>query len=67
MLALVEKGVLTLEEAQAALEDAAAAHQGAEMRADDPHFHHLVVQIVERLIVQLNAADAAEPRTLRGS
>ncbi|MCW2236662.1 hypothetical protein [Azospirillum canadense] len=66
LIALVEKGVLSLEEAQAALEDAAAAHQGAEGVAHDAQFHHLVVQIVERLIVQLNAADSADSRPLRG-
>lgn len=59
LIALVEKGVLSLEEVQAALEDAAAAHQGGEAMGADSQFHHVVVQILERLIVQLNAA---EPR-----
>lgn len=62
LIALVEKGVLSLEEAQAALEDAAAAHQGTDVEAQDSQFHHLVVQIVERLIVQLNATDGGERR-----
>ena len=56
MLALVERGVLRIEEAQAALEDAAAAHQNRDGKGQDPNLHRLAMQIVERLMIQMNAA-----------
>ncbi|WP_306703267.1 hypothetical protein [Azospirillum isscasi] len=62
MLALVERGVLRIEEAQAALEDAAAAHQNRDAKGEDPNMHRLAMQIVERLMIQMNAAHpASEP------
>ncbi|MBB3265431.1 hypothetical protein FHW79_003051 [Azospirillum sp. OGB3] len=59
MLALVERGVLRLEEAHAALEDAAAAHQNRDANGEDPNLHRLALQIVERLMIQVNAAHPA--------
>lgn len=56
MLALVERGVLRIDEAQAALEDAAAAHQNRDAKDEDSNLHRLAVQIVERLMIQMNAA-----------
>ncbi|CAO3432478.1 hypothetical protein [Azospirillum doebereinerae] len=46
MITLVEKGVLTAEEARETLEDAAAAHPDSGMAG----------QIIEQLMVQVNAA-----------
>lgn len=57
LLAMVEKGVLTLEEAQAALEDASAAHRNRDTSATDSQSHHAALQIVERMLVQMNATD----------
>jgi hypothetical protein len=57
LITLIEKRVLNIEDVQAALEDAAAAHQGSNGIAEDLRLHHMAVHLVERIITQLNAAD----------
>ncbi|MBK3733599.1 hypothetical protein GAY29_10810 [Azospirillum brasilense] len=66
MLALVERGVLRLEEAHAALEDAAAAHQNRDPKVEDPNLHRLALQIVERLMIQVNATHPASAQIAVG-
>lgn len=55
LIALVEKGVLTAEEARGTLEDAAAAHQGPLLADQARSRHELAGQIIERLMNQMNA------------
>ena len=55
MIALVEKGLLSVEEARGTLEDAAGAHYGADVGAVPGRRQELAAQLIERLITQLNA------------
>ncbi len=64
LIALVEKGVLRIEEAEAALEDAAAAHRNLDVADEAQRMHHLALQIVERLVTQMNAVDQSGGRVL---
>ena len=57
LITLVEKGVLSIDDVQAALEDAAAAHQSREAADVEMPFHRMAVQMVERMMMQMNAAD----------
>ncbi|WP_207461511.1 hypothetical protein [Azospirillum sp. SYSU D00513] len=56
MIALVEKGILSLEEARGALEDAAAAHQNIDTLNDQAAVHQSAGLIIERLLTQIGAA-----------
>ena len=62
LIALVEKGILGVEEACAALEDAAAAHQGSEHSDRSATRHSMACQIIERLITQVGAASRTDER-----
>lgn len=57
MIALVEKGILEVEEARSALEDAATAHQVLRSSREDDPPHALAAELIERLITQMNAAN----------
>lgn len=57
MIALVEKGILEVEEARSALEDAAAAHQVLTMSDGNGQAHDMAAQMIEGLITQMNAAN----------
>ncbi|NYZ14068.1 hypothetical protein HL658_16050 [Azospirillum sp. RWY-5-1] len=57
MIALVEKGILEVEEARSALEDAASAHQVLRSSHQDDPPHALAAELIERLITQMNAAN----------
>ena len=56
MIALVEKGILSLEEARGALEDAAAAHQNIDTVEGQAAVHQSASLIIERLMTQIGAA-----------
>jgi hypothetical protein len=56
MIALVEKGVLSLDEARGVLEDAAAAHQNIDIVDGVAAPHQSASLIIERLITQIGAA-----------
>lgn len=55
VFALIGKGILDAEEARGALEDAAAAHRGADPEGLEPERHAEAVRAIERIIGQLNA------------
>ncbi|WP_174718555.1 hypothetical protein [Azospirillum humicireducens] len=55
VIAMVEKGLFTVEEARGALEDAAAAHQRQETR-DPARPQDMAVRAIERLALQVDAA-----------
>lgn len=55
LIALVEKGVLSVEEARDTLEDAAAAYQGATLPGEHALPHRLAGEFIERLFSQVNA------------
>lgn len=57
MIALVEKGILEVEEARSALEDAAAAHQVLRSTDGDERPHGVAAELIERLITQMNAVN----------
>ncbi|PWC37519.1 hypothetical protein TSO352_08205 [Azospirillum sp. TSO35-2] len=56
VIAMVEKGLLTAEEARGALEDAAAAHLRQETPGPVRHHQELAAQFIERLAMQVDAA-----------
>ncbi|WP_244561073.1 hypothetical protein [Azospirillum oryzae] len=55
VIAMVEKGLFTAEEARGVLEDAAAAHQRQEVPPPGSR-HQMAVRIIERLALQVDAA-----------
>lgn len=59
VIAMVEKGLLTPEEARGALEDAAAAHLRQEIR-DPAHRQEMAVRAIERLALQVDAAGQSQ-------
>lgn len=61
LIALVEKGVLGLEEARGALEDAAAAHHRPDLPEPQRQRHKAAGTIIERLATQVNAAKPGTP------
>ncbi|MBP2297543.1 hypothetical protein [Azospirillum picis] len=63
MIAMVEKGLFTVEEVRGALEDAAAAHLRQENRDSARRRQELAVRLIERLAGQLDAIG----RPTRGS
>lgn len=56
LIALVDKGVLSAEEARGTLEDAAAAHQSLTLSGDQALHHRLASEFIERLVSQVEAA-----------
>ena len=56
LLLLVEKGVLTAEEARSALEDAAAAHRRQDLPAVLGARHKAAEHIIEQMATQMEAA-----------
>ncbi|PWC87923.1 hypothetical protein [Azospirillum sp. TSO5] len=56
VIAMVEKGLLTVEEARGVLEDAAAAHLRQEMPEPVIRRQEMAVRFIERLALQVNAA-----------
>ncbi|GLR79004.1 hypothetical protein HUE56_04225 (plasmid) [Azospirillum oryzae] len=56
VIAMVEKGLLTVEEARGVLEDAAAAHLRQEMPEPASLRQELAVRFIERLALQVDAA-----------
>lgn len=56
VIALVEKGLLTVEEARGVLEDAAAAHLRQEIPEPASLRQEMAVRFIERLALQVNAA-----------
>lgn len=59
LIVLVEKGLIEADEARGALEDAAAAHQGAGRAGSLGPPHIMAAQLIERLITQVNAVGYA--------
>lgn len=55
VIAMVEKGLFTVEEARGALEDAAAAHLRQETRGP-ARSQEMAVRAIERLALQVDAA-----------
>lgn len=55
VIAMVEKGLFTVEEARGALEDAAAAHLRQETW-DPARRQEMAVRVIERLALQVDAA-----------
>ncbi|CAO3439330.1 hypothetical protein [Azospirillum endophyticum] len=59
VIAMVEKGHLTIEEARGVLEDAAAAHLRQEMPEQANRHQEMAVRFIERLILQVDAVGHA--------
>ena len=55
VIAMVEKGHLTIEEARGVLEDAAAAHLRQEAPEQANRHQQMAVRFIERLILQVDA------------
>ncbi|MCW2245859.1 polyhydroxyalkanoate synthesis regulator phasin [Azospirillum fermentarium] len=60
LLTLVEKGVLQVEEARSALEDAASAHRILSASETDQSIHKEAENIIEAISGQLEAARPSE-------
>ncbi|MBY6261859.1 hypothetical protein EI613_07960 [Azospirillum sp. 412522] len=56
MIAMVEKGLLTVEEARGVLEDAAAAHLRQESSGPAGGRQEMAARVIERLALQVGAA-----------
>ena len=56
VIAMVEKGLLTAEEARGVLEDAAAAHLRQETAGLAEGYQQSAVRAIERLVLQVDAA-----------
>lgn len=56
MIAMVEKGLLTAEEARGVLEDAAAAHLRQEKPGPASGRQEMAVRAIERMAIQVEAA-----------
>ena len=56
VIAMVEKGLLTAEEARGVLEDAAAAHLRQEMPEPESRRQEMAARFIERLALQVDAA-----------
>lgn len=56
VIAMVEKGLLTVEEARGVLEDAAAAHLRQGMPEPANRRQEMAAKFIERLVLQVDAA-----------
>ncbi|WP_042446049.1 hypothetical protein [Azospirillum sp. B510] len=60
VIAMVEKGLFTAEEARGVLEDAAAAHRRQESPEPTALRQEMAARVIERLVLQVDAAGQSQ-------